>query len=788
MKKAMVALMRAGRDRDACGVSKRSENTERKEGGWTMGRSMRVLGLVVVMFVGSALLASADSTWIGPAPGTGDWGNDLNWDLAEPTASDNAYVNNGGTAEISKAGEECFALYLGEDGVESGYVETTAGSLSADYVYVGQHGTGVFHHTGGTVDLTGFVNSSLFVGQEPGSDGTYDLSDSGDLSTKYAYVGYQGAGEFNQDGGTHTNTSVLRLGYWTNGDGTYNLNSGSLECSDIDIGAFGGTGTFAQIGGANNVDNGLVVTDGSYQLGGTGQLVVAGVVSVSGYDATFTQTGSSHSVTDELKLATSAMMLGTCNLSGTGELQARAVRVGDSGTGRFNQDGGTHTVSEHLYLGYWPGSSGQYELDSGQLSVGTYGAYIGREGEGTFVQSGGSNTVDNKMYIGYSTGSTGGYVMLGGTLSVKELYVGHYGSGALIIHSASADITVTGKLHFGEQGRFNAVAGTTIHMIGSAFENESTDPADLAGLTNLELIFEGGALDTDPVEVAGEDKGNVLSGLTDNFALGTLTLGGVDIGKIALMDDNDNQPGWAGNECLYVAMLNVGPGSSLDLNGRDLYYLNGSIDPAAIILGGTPTIIDVPGAAAGCEGEPPGYPVTPTFEPAGSGSYGTGGMADPEPGGETTALSGTAELDETEVADAVQELADQGMADPFITLKMYYDPDELAALDLVENTLRLYWWDGAEWVLGGTTTAGLVGESEFASDNLANPDPASYGLGWTGLHMDGDYVWVNTNHASTFSVGGSTGGAQEPPIPEPAGLGLLGIALLALRRRSGRRR
>lgn len=52
--------------------------------------------------------------------------------------------------------------------------------------------------------------------------------------------------------------------------------------------------------------------------------------------------------------------------------------------------------------------------------------------------------------------------------------------------------------------------GATIHMTGSAFENESTDPADLAGLSNLSLIFEGGSANVDPFEVAGEDMGAVM--------------------------------------------------------------------------------------------------------------------------------------------------------------------------------------------------------------------------------------------------------------------------------------
>ena len=78
-----------------------------------------------------------------------------------------------------------------------------------------------------------------------------------------------------------------------------------------------------------------------------------------------------------------------------------------------------------------------------------------------------------------------------------------------------------------------------------------------------------------------------MDGWVDNFALDTLMLGGVDIGKVLLVDNFDNQPGWVGSEALYVTNFYVGSGSYLDLNGLNLYYINGAIDPGATIIGGT---------------------------------------------------------------------------------------------------------------------------------------------------------------------------------------------------------
>ena len=150
----------------------------------------------------------------------------------------------------------------------------------------------------------------------------------------------------------------------------------------------------------------------------------------------------------------------------------------------------------------------------------------------------------------------------------------------------------------GPRGELLAVPGAVIHMTGSAFENKSTDPAALAGLANLTLVFEGGAAEVDPFEVAGQDMGPVLTGFADNFALGTLSLGGADIGKVRLYDTFDNQDdGSLGNEALYVTSLNIGAGSYLDPNGLNLYYLNFNDSSGTIDLtGGSMTQVPEPGA------------------------------------------------------------------------------------------------------------------------------------------------------------------------------------------------
>ena len=108
----------------------------------------------------------------------------------------------------------------------------------------------------------------------------------------------------------------------------------------------------------------------------------------------------------------------------------------------------------------------------------------------------------------------------------------------------------------------------------------------LLGLENLKLIFEGGTADWSTFEVAGEDKGLVPEGFDLNFGLGHLRVGGADAALLRLDDlfDNGNR---SSPEALYVHDLTVGPGSTLDMNGLNLYY-DGRFVNQGQVIGGTP--------------------------------------------------------------------------------------------------------------------------------------------------------------------------------------------------------
>ncbi len=428
--------------------------------------------------------------------------------------------------------------------VEDDTSQIIGGNLSANKEIVGYYGTGTFIQNG---ESSSNSVDSLYLGYKRDSSGSYTLND-GMLSGGMEYIGYYGSGVFtHKEGAQNTLLGNLYLGYnYRYSDGTYNMEGGTLSAEGEYIGE-NSTGLFTQSGGTN-ATNWLVVGNWTY---GTGTYeLVDGVLTVA----------------------------------------VREYIGNNGGTGTFSQTGGTNQTVL-LYLGFAGGSNGTYELNG----VGSFSAdnvYIGYRGTGTFEQSNGVSVVDGVLYLGYWNGANGTYRISGGELSIGELWIGKEGAGTFAIENQSANIVVSDKLRFGPQGVFSAVAGVEIHMTGSDFENESTDPANLAGLENLTLIFEGGSGDIDLFEVAGRDLGAVVEGWDNNFALGTLILGGADIGMLQLVDSFDNQPTWEGSEALYVNNLNIGPGSYLDLNGLNLYYMSGWVDPSATIVNGS--LIAVP--------------------------------------------------------------------------------------------------------------------------------------------------------------------------------------------------
>ncbi len=445
------------------------------------------------------------------------------------------------------------------------------------------YGIGTFNQSGNSLHNVGEIR----LGGLPGAESRYNMS-GGMLNVRsYIAIYNENLTEFTHTGGT-VNADEIRMGplswYSTTGFGTYNLGgTGVLVANQVNVGLWT-NGEFLQTGGTCTVNGPLSVGaernyfgnlgEGMYELSGSGQLTTAHTFVGAGGVGFFDHQAGSHGIGGSLVLGRDVSGVGTYNMSG-GNLTSAGTVVGRDGTGNFNHDSGTNAISGSLVLGHGETGDGTYGIGGGSLTSAE--TVVGRDGTGAFNHNAGTNAVSGSLVLGYGETGSGTYRIDGGVLSTPNLIIGRddgdsHGTGAFIVNNAASLITVSNSMHIGLNGSLQAVEGTVIHMTGSHFSNASVNPAAVAGLGNLKLIFEGGPSQLDTFEVAGRNFGADMLGLEDNFVLHTLSIGGSQIGRLQLVDLFDNQPDWQGIESLYVENLILTQGSMLDLGQINLYY------------------------------------------------------------------------------------------------------------------------------------------------------------------------------------------------------------------------
>ena len=489
------------------------------------------------------------------------------------------YVGNRGAGYFlhNNGTNTAYKIVIANKTTGYGVYQILNGNATATLINVGEEGEGLFTHRGGTVR----VNSGITLGNASSGDGSYTLSSGATLSAHSIVVGDAGVGVFNHnDGAVLVDEDMdMALGFQSGSRGIYNMHDGTLDGNAIQFSiGYEGTGTFNQFGGTHtiiykeNSSSKLYIgrsagSTGTYNLYG-GQFITPEEAVGRAGTGTFNQSGGTHTV-KYISVGVNIGSVGNYTFTG-GSLAVTDgdLNVSSRGTAVFTHSAGTSNITNSLHIGRYEESTGSgiYNL-SGTATLIAGNTYVGHAGTGTLTQTGGTHTIAGILDIGYSASSDAAYNMGVGTLSTgANLNVGV--SGAFNITNNAASITVGGDLSFAAGAQFSAVAGSTIHLTGSNFYNESTSASDMAGLGNTDFIFEGGAGVLDTFEVAGEIDG----GFSDNFAIGALTMGGSQEGHLQLVDATDNgNRGTEGEECLFVTDLTINSGSSLDVNGFILY-------------------------------------------------------------------------------------------------------------------------------------------------------------------------------------------------------------------------
>ncbi len=468
----------------------------------------------------------------------------------------------------------------------------------------------VAHAGTGTLNITngGIVsNGECQMAYRANSSATVKVDGAGSewINTEKLSVGHSGNATLDiTNGGSVSVGGDMSIGLQADGSGVCKLESGSLNISGNIVNGEGDSSLILD-GGTLSVGGGSIAADKLYvgYAAGSNALFGMTVETINAEDfivgkagkGTFIQNHGTLTLADSLHIGQESGGDGTYELSGTGQLNVSEYiwigSYGSEGRGALKQNSGYIHSSYMLRIS----KNSSYEINGGDCVLESF-----LDVRGEVNQAGGIIRIDerNALIAGNPAGlyihSGGKYNVSGGSLITSNLILGVYEEGALNITDARANITISNKLSFDSQSIFTAIPWTTIHMNDSGFDEgltdfgieiKSTNPDNLEDLINLKLIFEGGTNALYELEVAGEDRGNVLTGFDSNFAFAALQIGSdSDIGKVQLVNHFDNQPNWTGTEALYVKYLILEADSSLDLNGFNLYYTK------LIDFGGTITL------------------------------------------------------------------------------------------------------------------------------------------------------------------------------------------------------
>ncbi len=464
--------------------------------------------LVAVMgaaFASVAWEASA-STWTRTsAAGPGSWFVSSNWSgNSVPGSGSDADISNGGTAQISFGVANPGNLYLGNASTKSGTLLISGGTLSPNTgsgmkVYVGFSGAGHVIQSAGTFSNTSF--GSFYVGYNPDSSGTYELSATGRITTNSnpsegmpEYIGYSGAGTFLQSGGTNSLARAsLNIGENSNSSGYYGLSGGALNSN---VGSAGeaiiignnGSGRFVQSGGKVSPLGGSCYLGyssngtGTYELSG-GSLNVSTMSVGYGGSGTFLQSGGQSSVFNEL-----------VGPDGTG-----------SGVGRYIQSGGTHSVT---FLSVSP--QGTFQFQGGTLSTQNL------VGKGVFDCTAGTGTISYSGILDFSTMRPlhpGGTSVVGTSTSLMLIDPGFNPAAEFaslsttgLVHTVGTPLTIPAQ---------NSIAG-----IGTI-----TDPTTIDGTVSGSIVFANGANISGSGSISSIHVNDTTSGSSGSLQTSNLLIG-----------------------------------------------------------------------------------------------------------------------------------------------------------------------------------------------------------------------------------------------------------------------
>jgi RHS repeat-associated protein len=491
-------------------------------------------------------------------------------------AAANIQVANGATGEIR------FGASTGNDLIDDSNLTTSSGdatlisSAAAPLTLDGANGT-IYqeYQTANTFTNQGTINEN--------GGGTLNLDNSWiNAGTIEATNGTIAIASFTNNGSILANGSgsTLTLGTstnsWNNAGTIISSNSATVNLGGVfmptGLGVFNRAGGTVNLIGTLNLNNqvlNLTAALGSWVL--KGALIENGTITTSGGAELIA--GSSSNTLNSVTLN------GTLDISQVSNAQA-TVEGGMLLNGTIligNSSGSTYGA---LYFGTYNAAAGSL-TGTGTVTMGasinnTFDDYSNLSGQQTLI-------VGPNITINASNGTVGG--AFAGDVLVEEGTLNVFGQGNLSIEH---------PLVLGQSGAntgvLNVSPSATVNFYTSGITGASTNFAasDAAGL----IVFNGGSAGSPQyLEAMSQDLGDVSSGFNNNFDYGTITV--TQAGYVRL-EDLSNNTGGTSAEAVYANALLVNTGSTLDLNGLNLYTRASQVN-GTVING---TITQLPNAGA----------------------------------------------------------------------------------------------------------------------------------------------------------------------------------------------
>ncbi|MBR0191272.1 MAG: PEP-CTERM sorting domain-containing protein [Thermoguttaceae bacterium] len=596
--------------------------------------------------------------------------------------------------------------------------------------------------TGGVFESTG---RDIHLGYNASGDGTF-IIDSGTVNTAAVVAGNSGTGKLEVKSGTLNATSHLYAGNSAGSTGTIDISGGTVTAGDLRVGEngtgvsniSGGTVTFNTIMYAGLYNQGTInITEGA-------DVTVKGNI-IAGYQTVPTEenpikgtlniSGGTVKTNSSILVGNKANANGELNVSGGTLTAASELRVGDSGNGVMNVTGGETTVSGLSNIAYAAGSTGKLSIENGTVNLTNSGGTfrIGRYGEGTVeVLDGGLLSVpNNETDLGYYADSKGTLTIDGGTAQIQTLMIGHAA---------------------GATGNFNLLDGTltitkTEINVGENGTGYATISGGVANATSLRVGRNNGSVGE--LTIDGDGVLNLSSAARISYSAGSQ-------GSVYIKENGQ---------------MNVT--KELTIGSADVGY----VEVSGGELNANPIIVKDNGSSMKITG---GTVTTPALTTANSLTW-TGGTLDAKAvTGDLTQNGGTYNPGDLQIVDATINGNYTQSGDGTIVIDFNADNTDWDTITVNNGNINL----GGTLFLNITNELNTLDTYPIFSVNGGNMDVTGMSVAFPEWYTGNPWM---INSAGILELGALPPGPVDPSVPEPATwvLMLLGFAgLLYSRKRS----